>query len=393
MSNLKFRKVINTTGTVIHTNLGRSILSSAAISNVEKACGNFVNLEYDLETGKRGHRDVVTEGLIRLLVGCEASTVVNNNAAAVLLGLNTLSKGKEAIASRGELVEIGGSFRLPEVMQNSGAILREVGTTNKTYINDYRNAVNDNTAMLLKAHTSNYKVEGSVYSPDITEIVKLARKFNLVVMEDLGSGAFIDLSKYGLPKEPLVKDSISAGVDVVTFSGDKLLGGPQAGIIAGKKKYIQKIRENPLMRCVRVGKMIISALEATLRIYVENKEMEIPPLRWLARPIQNIESTAIFVSGKIKEIFGEYVDVSIDVCMSQVGSGALPVDTIESRCVAIQSQKVSTNRIAELFRKCETPVIGRISENKFIMDMRTVEEQDFFCIVKAAETVVQKLKK
>jgi L-seryl-tRNA(Ser) seleniumtransferase len=245
-SGSSLRKVVNVTGTIIHTNLGRSILSREAICNVERACGNYVNLEYDVETGRRGHRDKVTEDLIKELVGCEAATVVNNNAAAVLLCLNTLSQGKEVIVSRGELVEIGGSFRLPEVMRNSGAVLREVGTTNRTYIKDYRKAINGNTAMFLKAHTSNYKIEGSTWSVDTEELAALGRESGLLVMEDLGSGALIDLGKFGLPKEPMARDSIGAGVDIVTFSGDKLLGGPQAGLIVGRQDLIEQIRSNPL---------------------------------------------------------------------------------------------------------------------------------------------------
>jgi len=383
------KKVINATGTVIHTNLGRSVLSREAIDSVKRACGNYVNLEYDLESGRRGHRDRVTEGLIKELTGCEASTVVNNNAAAVLLCLNTLASGKEAIASRGEMIEIGGSFRLPEVMQNSGAILREVGTTNRTYIDDYRDAINENTAILMKAHTSNYKLEGSTWSAGIEELVALGREHDLLVIEDLGSGALVDLSEYGLPREPLVRDSIDAGVDVVTFSGDKLLGGPQAGIIAGKENLINRLRGNPLMRCVRVGKMTIAALEATLRLYANGMERNIPSLAFLTRPIEEIRAVAEEVSAKLSEILGDLAAVSVEDGASQVGSGSLPVESINSAYIVLQPVTMSVDKFAALFRSAQVPVIGRIQEGKLLMDMRTIKREDMECIFKAAEAIRQ----
>jgi len=382
------RKVVNATGTVIHTNFGRSILSCEAIRSVERACSNYVNLEYDVESGQRGHRDSATEGLIRDLVGCEAATVVNNNAAAVLLCLNTLSPGKEVIVSRGELIEIGGSFRLPEVMRNSGAILREVGTTNRTYIEDYRNAINENTAMLLKAHTSNYRIEGSVWSADIGGLAALGREFGLLVMEDLGSGALIDLSKYGLPREPMARDSISAGVDVVTFSGDKLLGGPQAGIIVGRRDLIERLRGNPLMRCVRVGKMTIAALDATLRLYINGMERNIPPLAYLTRPIQEIHAIAEEVSAKLAKILDGLAAVSVENGASQVGSGSLPVESIESRYVVLRPITLSVDRLAALFRVAsDVPVIGRIHEGRLVMDMRTIQHEEARHIFQAAEAI------
>jgi len=381
------KKVINVTGTIIHTNLGRSMLSSEAIRSVERACSSYVNLEYDIESGQRGHRDSVTEELIKRLVGCEAATVVNNNAAAVLLCLNTLSQGKEAVASRGELVEIGGSFRLPEVMQNSGAILREVGTTNRTYVEDYRKAINENTAMLLKAHTSNYRIEGSTWSVDIEELVGLSREYGLLVMEDLGSGALIDLSEYGLPREPMVKDSINAGVDVVTFSGDKLLGGPQAGIIVGRRDLIGQIRSNPLMRCFRVGKMTIAALDATLRLYINGSEMAIPTLAYLTRPIEEIHVITEQVSAKLKKILDGLATVSVEDGASQVGSGSLPVESISSRYVVLCPTTLSVDRMADLFRTGEIPVIGRIHEGRFLMDMRTIQQGDIEHILKSAKTI------
>jgi L-seryl-tRNA(Ser) seleniumtransferase len=381
------KKVINATGTVIHTNLGRSILSREAINSVERSCSNYVTLEYDVESGNRGHRDEAIEGLIKELTGCEAATVVNNNAAAVLLCLNTLSRDKEVIVSRGELIEIGGSFRLPEVMQNSGAILREVGTTNRTYIEDYLEAISENTAMLLKAHTSNYVIEGSVQSVDIEGLVALGREFGLLVMEDLGSGALIDLSKYALPREPLARDSIGAGVDVVTFSGDKLLGGPQAGIIAGIRDPVERIRKNPLMRCVRVGKMTIAALDATLRLYLNGMEKNIPTLAYLTRPINEIHKIAQEVSAKMEEILDGLAAVSMERGASQVGSGSLPVESIESRYVVLHPLNVSVDKLAALFRSNEVPVVGRIYEGRLAMDMRTVYQEDAEYILKAAEAI------
>jgi L-seryl-tRNA(Ser) seleniumtransferase len=389
--NSSLRKVINVTGTIIHTNLGRSIISREAIRSIERACQNYVSLEYDIDSGQRGHRDNVTEDLIKRLTGCEASTVVNNNAAAVLLCLNALAQGREVIVSRGELIEIGGSFRLPAVMRNSGAILREVGTTNKTYIHDYRDAINENTAMILKAHTSNYRVEGSTHSVGIEELVKLSRESGVVVMEDLGSGAMTDLSRYGLPREPLVSDSIKAGVDVVTFSGDKLLGGPQAGVITGRREFIEKIRKNPLMRCVRIGKITIAALEATLRLYINGMEKEIIPLKYMSRPIEDINEIAQKVSSELQRIMEGIAEASVEDGTSQVGSGSLPVETIRSRCVALKPIVVSVDKLAELFRVRTVPVIGRIQEGKLLMDMRTVYREDYVYIFKAAEEIRSEL--
>lgn len=381
------KKVVNATGTIIHTNLGRSILSKSAVEHLIWACGNYVNIEYDIESGQRGHRDKITEGLLKKLTGCEASIVVNNNAAAVLLCLNTLAKDKEVIVSRGELIEIGGSFRIPDVMQSSGAILREIGTTNRTYLKDYQNAINEKTAILLKVHTSNYKIEGSTNSPDTLEIVSLGKKMGIIVMEDLGSGAMIDLSKYGLPKEPVVRESIESGVDIVTFSGDKLLGGPQAGVILGKQNIISSIRKNPLTRCVRIDKMTISALDATLRLYIEGREKDIPTIAYLTRSNEEIKKIAELVSSELSIILDGIAEVSMEDGFSQVGSGSLPRQFVKTFCIAVKPKNTSVDRLSALFRHNEVPVIGRIYENKFIMDMRTVYEEDIKFITSAGEYV------
>lgn len=381
------KKVINATGTIIHTNLGRSILSKSAIENLNWACSNFVNIEYDIESGQRGHRDKITEELLRKLTGCEASIVVNNNAAAVLLCLNTLAKDKEVIVSRGELIEIGGSFRIPDVMQSSGVILREVGTTNRTYIKDYQDAINSKTAILLKVHTSNYKIEGSAYSPDISEIVSLGRKMGIIVMEDLGSGALIDLSKYGLPKEPVVRESVEFGVDIVTFSGDKLLGGPQAGIVLGKQSIIEQIRKNPLTRCVRIDKMTISVLFATLKLYIKGMEKDIPTIAYLTRPCKEIRKIAEAVLSELSLILDGIAEVSVEDGFSQIGSGSLPIESIPTSYISVNPKDISVDKLSALFRSYEVPVIGRIYEGKLFMDMRTIYEEDVKHIIKAGEHV------
>src|SRR5258705_7670405 len=319
------RRAVNATGTILHTNLGRALLSQAAIDAMLAVADHPINLEYDLAAGKRGKREETLEKLLTELTGAEAATVVNNNAAAVLLGLNTLAEGKEVIVSRGELIEIGGAFRIPEIMAKSGAVLREVGATNRTHPVDYENAISENTALLLKVHTSNYKVVGFTAEVTLEELVAIGKKHNLPVMEDLGSGAFIDLSRYGLPKEPIVAERIQAGASIVTFSGDKILGGPQAGLIVGKKNLIGRMSKNHLQRALRCGKLTLAALEATLRRYRQSPNIveEIPTLRAFTRSVYEVRTMGEQLLPKLETALGKDFHVSLQDSTAQVGIGAL----------------------------------------------------------------------
>lgn len=383
------RRVINATGTVIHTNLGRALLSEGACAQMVQAASHYINLEFDLEGGDRGHRDHIVEGLLCELTGAEAATVVNNNAAAVLLCLNTVARGREVIVSRGELIEIGGAFRIPDVMEQSGAILREVGTTNRTHERDYRNAIHDNTGLLLKVHTSNYAIQGFTHSVDVAELVTLGREKGIPTMEDLGSGALIDLSQYGLPKEPVVAQQVKAGPDLITFSGDKLLGGPQAGIIVGKREWIERLRRNPLMRAVRLSKLIIAALEATLRLYQRPELLHerLPTLKMLLRPLEEIAAVAAQVCDGLAEAFGSAAEVAVVETWSQVGSGSLPVEVLPSRGLAIAPRTMSAAALAAAFRHADPPVISRIRNDRVLMDMRTVTPEEGQEIIAAARLI------
>ncbi len=384
------RTVINATGTITHTNLGRSLLSPSVCKSLQEAAQNYVNLEYDLDTGKRGHRDRITEPMLQQLTGCEAATVVNNNAAAVLIALQTVAQGKEVIVSRGELIEIGGSFRIPDVMEASGAILKEVGTTNRTHLRDYANAINEDTALLLKVHPSNYKVVGFTSTPEMQELTELGNERGIPTMEDLGSGALIDLSQFGLPKEPVVADRIETGVDIVTFSGDKLLGGPQAGIIVGKAEWIHQIRKNPLMRALRVDKLTIAALSATLQTYLiqDNISDKLPMLKRYTRSIEDLKTTAEQLSDKLRAIFDKNISIAITETQSEIGSGSLPTETIPSIAVVLTPEKVSVEKLSEYFRDCSNPIIGRIENDQLWFDVRTLFENEQKLLVQAATEVV-----
>ena len=371
-------RVVNATGTILHTNLGRALLSQAAIDAMVAVAGRPINLEYDLVAGKRGKREETLEQLLVGLTGAEAATVVNNNAAAVLLALNSLAQGKEVIVSRGELIEIGGAFRIPEIMAKSGAILREVGATNRTHPADYENAINENTALLLKVHTSNYKVVGFTAEVSLEQMVAIGRKNKLAVMEDLGSGALIDLSKYGLPKEPLVGERIAAGADVVTFSGDKILGGPQAGLMVGKKDLIGRMNKNHLQRALRCGKLTLAALEATLRRYRQSPNIveEIPTLRAFTRSVDEVRAMGRSVLTKLEAALGKDFQLALQDSTSQIGSGALPTEELPTVVITIAHPKRSANAIAKQFRQADPPIIGRIEDDKFLLDLRTIFDTD-----------------
>ena len=390
----RMRPVVNATGTVTHTNLGRSLLSTAACEAIQQAARNYVNLEYDLATGERGHRDRITEPLLQQLTRCEASTVVNNNAAAVLLALQTIARGKEVIVSRGELIEIGGAFRVPDVMAASGAVLREVGTTNRTHLRDYAEAINENTGLLLKVHPSNYKILGFTSTPTMEELTELGAQHGIPTMEDLGSGALIDMTAYGLPHEPLVGERIASGVDVVTFSGDKLLGGPQAGIIVGKSEWIEKMRKNPMMRALRVDKLIIAGLSATLQRYLIGGETiteQFPMLNRYTRAVEVLHAVAAELRTQLQDLFGEKVEVQVSETFGQIGSGALPVETLPSVALVLEPLNISAEMLASHFRDATVPVIGRIKDDRFWLDLRTIYEREQTWIIEAATEVAKML--
>ena len=368
------QRVVNATGTVLHTNLGRALLAQTAIDAVVQAASHPTNLEYDLAQGDRGQREMAVESLLMDLSGAEAATAVNNNAAAVLLALNTLALGKEVIVSRGELIEIGGAFRIPDIMARSGAILKEVGTTNRTHVSDYENALSDRTGLLLKVHTSNYRVVGFVAEVGLHDLVAIGRRRGIPVMEDIGSGALVDLSRYNLPKEPVVAERIALGADLVTFSGDKVLGGPQAGLVVGRAALVKQIGANPLHRAVRCGKLTIAALEATLRLYRESACIAhaIPTLRLLTRPLADIENVAQRALPALAAALGAGFRVSVQDSTSQIGSGALPTEEIPTKVIAIEHDFMGPHRIAGRFRQARPPIIGRVAQDQFLLDARTI---------------------
>ncbi|MDL1970877.1 MAG: L-seryl-tRNA(Sec) selenium transferase [Candidatus Desulfofervidaceae bacterium] len=373
------RRVINATGVVVHTNLGRSLLAETAIEHLVEVARYYNNLEYDLDEGKRGSRYSHIEPLLCELTGAEAAMVVNNNAGAVFLTLNTLAYGKKVVISRGQLVEIGGSFRIPDVMAHSGAILVEVGTTNRTHLYDYENAIDEDTAILMKAHTSNYKIVGFTKEVPLEELVTLAHKHDLIAYEDLGSGNFVDFSKHGLEKEPTVQEVMAAGVDVVSFSGDKLLGGPQAGIILGKKKYIEQIKKNPLNRALRIDKFTLAALESTLKLYRDEEQAikEIPTLRLIFVSQEILRRRAQRLRRYFKRHFKtEDLSVTIKPDISRVGGGALPTQELPTFVVGIKPARLSVSKLEERLRFTEPPLIGRIEEDMFLLDVRTIQDED-----------------
>lgn len=384
--------LVNATGVVVHTNLGRSLLPSDALKNLLKINSRYSNLEFDIEKGKRGSRYAIVEDILCEICGADSAIVVNNNAAAVLICLDTLAKGMEVIVSRGELVEIGGSFRIPDVMAKSGAILKEVGTTNRTHPRDYENAISEKTALLLKVHTSNYHIIGFTSEVTLGELVGIGALHGLSVMEDLGSGTFIDFSKFGLAKEPTVQESVSTGADIVTFSGDKLLGGPQAGIIVGKTAAIEKIKKNPLNRALRIDKMTLAALESTLRLYrqPENAVELIPTLNMILMPVARIEEKAsrllyILENLKIPELSAHIMDLT-----SRAGGGSLPMLKIPSKGIGVSVKTMTVNAVERFMRNHTPPIIGRIEDDLFIMDLRTIHVDEMAIIDSAFKTMLNK---
>ncbi len=389
---LNLRHLVNATGVVVHTNLGRSLLPSEVVDNIATIAGRYSNLEYDLGAGKRGSRYNIVEDIICEISGAQAALAVNNNAGAVLLCLDTIARNKEVIVSRGELVEIGGSFRIPDVMAKSGSILKEVGTTNRTHVKDYENAIADNTALLLKVHRSNYSVIGFTAEVSLKELVEIGKRHGRPVMEDLGSGTFIDFSKYGLAKETTVQESVATGADVVTFSGDKLLGGPQAGIIAGKTQIIAAIKRNPLARALRIDKLTLAALEATLSLYRDEAKAvrRIPTLRMLTVDIDDVEQKATKLMENLKKIDPSRLQINMLELSSKAGGGALPLLALPSKCLQIKIEGLSVNALEMTMRKNSPPIIGRIQDDAFIIDPRTLMDEDFPIIESAFEHVLQR---
>ena len=380
------RRVINATGTILHTNLGRSILSESIKENLIDVTFNYSNLEFNLAEKQRGSRYVHLIDIIKRLTGAEDVIVVNNNAAAVMLTLSTLAKDKEIVVSRGELVEIGGAFRIPEIIKLSGGTIQEVGTTNKTHLKDYVNAINENTGILLKVHTSNYKIVGFTKEVTYKELADLAHEKGLVAVNDLGSGQFVDFTSYGLTYEPTVKEVLDSGIDVVTFSGDKLLGGPQAGIIVGKKKYIEAMKKNQLTRALRVDKMTIAALEATFRLYLDEEKAlkEIPTLNMISMSMEELREKAGKFAEKVKETA---FTSEIMEDKAEIGGGSYPGVYLDSVSVKLTHNTKTATEIEGILLEADIPIITRIKENSIIFDMRTLREQEFDLVVESLKKI------
>lgn len=384
------RQVINATGVVIHTNLGRSPLAAAALAQIREVAAHYSTLEYNLAKGERGSRHDHLEELLQEVTGAEAALVLNNNAAAVLLALTSLAKGKEVIISRGQLVEIGGSFRLPEIMVASGALLKEVGTTNKTHLKDYEQAISLETALLLKVHPSNFRITGFTSEVALPELVALGRRYGLLVVEDIGSGCLVDLSRYGVEREPTVQEALKAGADLVLISGDKLLGGPQAGLALGERSVVTRLRAHPLTRALRPDKLTLAGLEATLRLYLEESQAiaEIPTLRMLTRPVAELDRQARGLARSLKRACGPRLQVQVVASIGRVGGGALPQVSLPSRALALAVPPLSPQQLEARLRRAQPPIIARIEQDTLLLDMRTLLPDDLPALKSALQGVM-----
>ncbi|MEN6371716.1 MAG: L-seryl-tRNA(Sec) selenium transferase [Armatimonadota bacterium] len=380
------RHAINAAGIILHTGLGRAMLSEAAATAVSDVIKGYCTLATDIETGQRGSRDIHISRLLCELTGAEAATIVNNNAAATMLILNTIAAGKEVIVSRGQLVEIGGAFRMPDVMAASSAIMREVGTTNKTHLRDYAAAINENTGAILHVHQSNYRIVGFTAEPTVEEMAPLAKEHGIPIIDDLGSGALVDLTKYGLESEPMVQASVKAGCDAICFSGDKLIGGPQSGIIIGMEETIKKIKKNPLARALRVGKMEVAALEATLKLFLgpDRLEERHPTYRMLSTPLDELDRRVQAVADKLGDISAE---VSVIDGRSQVGSGSVPAETIATKLLSVKSENMSADSLARKLRYNDTPIFARIHQESVLFDFRTIQPNEDSNVVDAIRAI------
>jgi L-seryl-tRNA(Ser) seleniumtransferase len=383
LATYSLQPVINATGVLLHTNLGRAPLASKAVEHIKEIAGRYSNLEYDLDAGKRGKRDTHTDHLFEELVGAERTLVVNNNAAAVFLTLNTLAEGGEVVVSRGELIEIGGSFRIPDICAKSAAVLKEVGTTNRTRLADYAGAISENTRALMRVHPSNFRVVGFTERPEIGELADLAHQHHLPLIEDLGSGCLLDLRPLGIQDEPPVGASLKAGADVVTFSGDKLLGGPQAGLICGKRDFLDRIRRNPLFRVLRVDKLTTAALEATIRLYLDGKLDAIPALRMMRLPLEELAGRATSLAAKLAKISA--ISAQIEDGKSVIGGGSTPGQSLPARLVAVRHSRLSPQDLEAALRRNRPPVIARVEHDRLLLDLRTVLDDQDATIAQAFE--------
>jgi L-seryl-tRNA(Ser) seleniumtransferase len=381
------RRVINATGVILHTNLGRAPLSPAALQAIAHIGAAYSNLEYDLARGERGRREVHCQDVLRRLLDVEAALVVNNNAAAVLLVLNTLAEGGEVLVSRGELIEIGGAFRLPEIMAKSGAILREVGTTNRTRLDDYERAITERTRLILRAHWSNFRIVGFTERPPLRELVALARRYGVPCYEDLGSGGMVDLRPWGISDEPTVAQSLADGVDVCSFSGDKLLGGPQAGIIVGRAAILERLARNPLMRVVRPDKLTLAALEATLRAYLAGRIQEIPVLRMIALTPEQLRRRARAFARRLRQACATAFHVRVRDGLSVTGGGSAPEVGLRTTLVAVRHERLPAHEVEARLRAADPPIIARIEEGEVLFDLRTVSPEEEKLILHALSTI------